>query len=95
MLINYEDLKFLGEKVDPEYAIKICRGELDPISRLVYKDIEYEFAGEGQKMTVYQRGPSLQNKRLQKKREEAEKQSRTQPSIANLFGGKNSNKSST
>lgn len=33
LLINYDDLDFLGEKLDKEIANKVCKGELDPITR--------------------------------------------------------------
>lgn len=37
LLLNYEDLSFLGDyKLDKELAIKICRGEIDPIRKLEF-----------------------------------------------------------
>ena len=33
LLVNYPNLDFLGQKLDKDVSIKICTGELDPITR--------------------------------------------------------------
>lgn len=38
LLINYSDLDFLGEKLEKELAIKVCNGEIDPITRQCYTE---------------------------------------------------------
>ena len=65
LLINYEDLSFLGDyKLDKELAVKICRGEIDPIRRLAFTE---NIEDGPQKMMVYQKG-GLTNKKPRKER---------------------------
>jgi exonuclease 1 len=39
LLVNYPDLSFLGEQLDQEIAIKVCTGEIDPMTRQEFKEI--------------------------------------------------------
>ena len=39
LLQRYDNTDFLGQKIDKELAVSICTGELDPITKLKYKEI--------------------------------------------------------
>jgi exonuclease-1 len=52
LLLNYTDLDFLGQKIEKEMAMKICKGEIDPITRQVYKET-VDFGSGKAAMKVY------------------------------------------
>ena len=54
-MLNYEDLNFLGEKIESGLAHKICTGEIDPMTRCAYNELVNTENGP-QKMTVYEKG---------------------------------------
>jgi len=56
LLINYDDHNFLGDRnLDKDVALKICTGEINPVTRECYKEnVEVEgIYGGTQKMKVY------------------------------------------
>ena len=56
LLINYNNHNFLGDKtIDRDLALRICTGEINPVTRECFKEnIEVEGIGGGkQKMKVY------------------------------------------
>lgn len=56
LLVNYNDLNFLGDRtIDKDLALRICTGEINPVTRECYKEnVEVEgIYGGAQKMKVY------------------------------------------
>lgn len=87
LLSKHDSTDFLGQKIDKELAVSICRGDIDPITREKYKEIVASSTMPAQ-MRVYSR------KHVPRKKEKVQKQIGNGSGLLDYFSQKSKSQES-